>query len=105
MAQFDYYANPNPRTRKTYPYLLDIQSRLLDQLCTRIVVPLAPMSGVGQAHLKKLNPVVSINDQNFAILTQQLAAIDGQRLGKVMGNLKEFRSDILAAVDLLITGF
>ena len=25
MEQFDVYPNPNPRTRDTYPYLVDIQ--------------------------------------------------------------------------------
>ena len=38
MAQFDVYHNPNPATRKTIPYLLDVQADLLDAMATRVVV-------------------------------------------------------------------
>ena len=40
MAQFDVYRNPNPATRARIPYLLDVQSDLLEPLATRVVVPL-----------------------------------------------------------------
>ena len=40
MAQFDVYRNANPATRTRVPYLLDLQSDLLDPLGTRVVVPL-----------------------------------------------------------------
>ena len=39
MAQFDVYRNPNAASRARIPYLLDVQSGLLDPLATRIVVP------------------------------------------------------------------
>lgn len=42
MAQFTAYANSNPVTQKQYPYLLDIQSDLLSELKTTIVIPLSP---------------------------------------------------------------
>ena len=35
MAQFDVYRNPNPKTSSEIPYLLDIQTDLLDNLATR----------------------------------------------------------------------
>lgn len=34
MAQFVAYENPNKATKNAYPYLLDIQSNLLDDLRT-----------------------------------------------------------------------
>lgn len=40
MAQFDVFRNPNRKTNKIIPYLLDVQSNLLDMLATRVVVPL-----------------------------------------------------------------
>lgn len=39
MAQFKVYENPNDATRQTYPYLMDIQSNLLDELRTTVVIP------------------------------------------------------------------
>jgi toxin CcdB len=41
VPQFDVYRNPDASTRSRFPYLLDIQSDLLDSLSTRVVVPLA----------------------------------------------------------------
>jgi toxin CcdB len=43
MAQFTVYRNKNPQTRSTVPFLLDIQNDLLDDLETRVVVPLCPV--------------------------------------------------------------
>ena len=47
MAQFSAYANSNPATRESYPYLLDIQSNLLRDLRTTIVIPLSPAGAAG----------------------------------------------------------
>ena len=49
MAQFKVYENPNDATRQTYPYLLDIQSNLLDELRTTVVIPLSPARIAGTA--------------------------------------------------------
>jgi len=40
MAQFDVHRNLDARSRNTFPYLLDVQTGLLDVLSTRVVVPL-----------------------------------------------------------------
>ncbi|PVY77590.1 CcdB protein [Tamilnaduibacter salinus] len=50
MAQFDVYANPSKKSRGAYPYLVDIQSEVLTELSTRIVVPLSDRSVIG-SHL------------------------------------------------------
>ena len=39
MARFDVYPNPGQQA-KTTPYLLDVQSDLLDDLDTRVLIPL-----------------------------------------------------------------
>jgi toxin CcdB len=43
MPQFHLYKNLNKATQKTYPYLLDIQSNLLSDIRTTVVVPLMPI--------------------------------------------------------------
>ena len=40
MAQFTVYKNKNPRSKTTYPLLVDAQADLLDDLQTRLVIPL-----------------------------------------------------------------
>ncbi len=39
MAQFDVYRNPSKKTSKAYPFLVDVQNSVIDQLATRLVVP------------------------------------------------------------------
>ena len=43
MAQFDYYANTDKDTNKTYPYIVDVQDALLNELNSRVVIPLTPL--------------------------------------------------------------
>ena len=43
MARFDVYANPGARAAAT-PFLLDVQSDLLDSLDSRVVIPLCETS-------------------------------------------------------------
>lgn len=40
MPQFAVHLNTNPATRAKIPYLLDVQSDLIDGLATRLIVPL-----------------------------------------------------------------
>jgi toxin CcdB len=40
VAQFAVYRNKSPRSKSTYPFLVDVQSDLLDELQTRVVIPL-----------------------------------------------------------------
>ncbi|TXL03325.1 plasmid maintenance protein CcdB, partial [Methylococcaceae bacterium CS1] len=44
MAQFDVYKNSNKNTHGAYPYIVDIQSPLISELATRIVIPLGNIS-------------------------------------------------------------
>jgi hypothetical protein len=43
MAQFTVHENKNPATRSFVPFLLDVQTDLLSDLETRVVVPLRPV--------------------------------------------------------------
>ncbi len=42
MAQFIVYENTSRIAKKIYPYLLDIQSDLLNELKTTVIIPLSP---------------------------------------------------------------
>ena len=35
MAQFDVYRNPSSKTNKAYPFLVDVQNSVIDQLATK----------------------------------------------------------------------
>lgn len=100
MAQFSLYRNPNPHTREEYPYLLDLQSGLMDRLSTRVV---APLSFTGKP-ISHLCPVVEVEGQTMVVLTQQLAGIPKKQLGDPVADLSHYRGDMIAALDFLFTG-
>jgi toxin CcdB len=104
MAQFHAYQNANPATRLQFPYLLDIQSDLLDQLRTVVVIPLSPLDAVAHMTMSTLNPVISISENAYAAMTQEMASIDRSRLGQEVCDLNQFRSEIVAAVDFMLSG-
>lgn len=104
MAQFDVYRNANPATRARIPYLVDIQSDLLDPLATRVVVPLCKPEVLKGKLAERLNPVFEIEGRKMAMLTPELAGVSRKILGERIGNLSDERRSIIAALDLLITG-
>jgi toxin CcdB len=104
MAQFKAYENPNRATKKAYPYLLDIQSDMLDELRSTIVIPLCPTNLGGKAAITKLCPILEIDGINYIALTQQIAGIDRKALGKEVCDLAQYRSEIISALDFVISG-
>lgn len=104
MAQFDVYANPNPETKRAIPYVLDVQADLLNNLTTRVVIPLYSASAMGKA-AKHLNPQFSIKRTTVIMSTAELAGVLVNSLGDKVCSLKEQRNEIIAALDFLITGF
>lgn len=102
MAQFTLYRNPNRQTQDRYPFLLDIQSDLLDALKTRLVIPAIKLAG--QNPITHLNPVFEYEQLQYLLLVQEMAAIPANNLGDKVIELEALRGEILAAVDLLMTG-
>ena len=103
MAQFDVYLNPNVATRKTIPYLLDVQADLLDLLATRVVVPLVLAEEMGHA-AKHLNPQFKVKGVAVVMSTAELAGISNRSLGDKVAALKSKRDEIISALDILFTG-
>lgn len=102
MAQFDVYANPVRDMEGGAPFVVDVQSDQLAGLPTRMIVPLAIMEDFQPLH--HLNPLVEIDDQRLALMTQFMAAVPRHILGQPVTNLADRRSDIVAALDFLFTG-
>jgi len=104
MSQFTVHKNKNPKSRSAFPYLLDVQSDLLANLQTRVVVPLAKLTALRKKPIKDLTPVVDIENGKFLLLVPQLAGIAVNELGPAAGNVGAQRDEIIAALDFLITG-
>ena len=105
MAQFTAYRNRDPRSKAEIPFLLNIQNDLLNDLGSRLVIPLQLRSTVSFRSLSKLTPRVLLEGKELVAMTPRLAGIDVKHLGEAVGSLAHQRADIVAALDLLISGF
>jgi toxin CcdB len=104
MPQFSVHKNKNPKTRSTYPYLVDVQSDLLSDLGTRVVVPLIKRTALTKKPIKNLTPVIRVDGQEFIMMVPQLAGIATGDLGVPVASAVQHRGEVVAALDFLITG-
>lgn len=101
MAQFDVHRNPK---RGAFPLLLDVQADLLSALATRVVVPMTKLDKRSAKPISRLNPTVVVDGVTYTLVFQELAAIPKVALGERVTSLAVRRADLIAALDLLITG-
>ena len=99
MARFDVYPDPNDAG-----FLLDVQSDLLVQLNTTIVVPLMPVANAPQA-AKRLNPSFDIGGVPHVMVTQFMAAVPISALKDAHGSFVDQADEITNALDMLFFGF
>ena len=104
MAQFTVYKNTSTRSKKLFPYLIDIQSDLLYQLKTTVVIPLGKLPEMESQVMTTLCPIVEIEGMEYAAITQQLSSIDKKLLGFEVINLSERRFDFINAIDFITSG-
>jgi len=99
MAKYDVFANPDGEG-----YLLDVQANLLEDLTTRIVVPLVAQSVAPKA-LKRLNPVFTIGGKPFVMFTHLIGTVSTATLTEPRVSLVELGDQVDAALDMLFQGF
>ena len=103
MARFDVYPNPRKETAKRTPYLLDVQSNFLEDLDTRVVVPLRAASVI-DAPVTRLNPALDIAGVKVVMDTSQLAGYPRGGLKCPVVNLVARSLEIQNALDFLFAG-
>jgi toxin CcdB len=104
MAQFTIYSNINKLSNIEFPYLLDIQSPLLSDLSTRLVIPITHLNNHKYKPFSKLTPIITIKAKQYLLLTPQMAGISKSDIGLEIIDISSMRFDIIAAIDVLITG-
>jgi toxin CcdB len=105
MAQFSVYRNKNPRTKALFPFFVDVQTDLLRDLQTRVVIPLSKAAALKRKPVSYLTPTLDFDGSTYVLLTPELAGISRSDLGAEAGSLAARRDVILAALDFLVTGF
>jgi len=105
MARFDVYANPGSHANTT-PYLLDVQSDLLDGLDSRMVIPLRSLEHFPQVRLStRLTPVLTIEGQVYLLETPKMGAVPVRILKQAVTSLISDQEQITAALDFLFQGY
>lgn len=104
VAQFDVYVNPNPASRLAVPFVLDVQSGLIDSLPTRLVMPLSRV-GAGLAKLPtNLCPVLEVEGEALSLMPHLAAPMSARLLRKPVVSLALSASAVSAAMDAVLSG-
>ena len=105
MARFDVYPNPGSHANST-PFLLDVQSNLLDGLESRMVVPLRSLAQFANVKLPaQLTPVLTIQGKDFLLETPKMGAVPGRILKTPIASVADQHAQITAALDFLFLGY
>jgi toxin CcdB len=97
MARFDVY-------RTASGFAVDVQTDLLYQLNTRLLVPLVPLASAPMP-AGRLNPVLEIDGELYSLQPQLMAAVPDRELRRPVDNLLRHYDRIVAAIDMIFNGF
>lgn len=103
MAQYDVFANPSSSASSGIPYVVVIQSDLLDALPTRMTLPLAALEFVGKVPLA-LCPVVVVKGQRLHALAHYAAPLPAKLLRRPVDNVEAQASALVSALDSVLSG-
>jgi len=98
MAQYDVFSGENGAL------WLDVQSDLISDLNTRIIVPLLPEQ-TAPIPAERLNPTFKIDGKTYICTPQFLSAVPLNQLGTPIQNLSSEGDKITAALDMVFHGF
>ena len=104
MSQFDVYRNPSAAARAVIPYVVNIQSDLLDSLPTRLTIPLGASSAHANLGPKTLCPLVKFGDEELGVLAHLAVAFRTRDLGKQVGSLDSQSALLVRALDAVLSG-
>ncbi|MCC6561310.1 MAG: CcdB family protein [Xanthomonadales bacterium] len=104
VRRFDVFENPSRRESRAFPYVLVVQSELLDEMATRVVLPLTPVRLLHGKPVARLHPRVEIDGESFVVFTHLLGTLPTQHLKKRIANLGDQQHAFVAALDHLFSG-
>ncbi len=105
MARFDVYPNPGQQAETT-PYLLDVQSELLDVLDSRVMIPLRRLTHFPKVKLPaRLTPVFTIQGVACILETPKMAAVPVKVLKAPVASLSGEQAEVTGALDFLFQGY
>lgn len=105
MPQFDVYPNSGA-SADVIPFIVDIQSDLLADLETRVVIPLRRRDKFPVKVLpNRLTPVLMVQGIECVLETPKMAAVPLRVLRPAQTSLADRRAEITGAIDFLVQGY
>ncbi len=101
--QHDVFANPAPRTRASYPFLVVLQADLSAEKAGRIVAPMTPAAAMAGS-AGRLLPVVEHAGQKYRLVLELMTSLPRTVLRHPLGSIAAYRDEITRALDWLFTG-
>ena len=99
--QFDIVENLSS-SRSGYPFLIVLQSDRVASFNSLITAPLVAASDAFAR--SRIHPAIEVAGTEYIILSERLAAVQTDKLGRVAGSGETCRYQIIAAIDMLFTG-
>ena len=103
MAQYDVFANPSLSATAGIPYVVVVQSDLLDALATRLTMPLAVLD-VATKVPTVLCPVIMVKGQRLHALAHYAAPLPATALRRSVENVASQASALVSALDAVLSG-
>lgn len=103
MRQFDVCPNPSERSRPSAPLVVVLQSHFLEALPTLVIAPM--ILADRQTPYTEVSARVSFRGETYVVSVAELVASDARRLGRAIGDLRDYEDDIRRALGRLFTGF
>jgi toxin CcdB len=100
--QFDVFPNPSKRGTEERPFVVVVQSNAVADSPGRVSVPLVLKNELHP--IRRLNPAFNIVGRLVYFHPLELATIPVRLLRLPIANLERARYEIIAALDLLLTG-
>lgn len=103
MAQYDVYPNPSQSAASGIPYVVVVQSDLLDALATRLTMPLCEFDAAAKVPTA-LCPVIVVKGQRLHALTHYAAPLPARALRRPVDNVAAQSSALVSAIDTVLSG-
>ena len=103
MAQYDVVPNPSHSGSDGIPFVVVMQSDLLDGLATRLTMPLAEPDAMGKVPTV-LCPTIRVNGRRLHALAHFTAPLPAKLLRRPVDNVAAQASALVAAVDAVLSG-
>jgi toxin CcdB len=104
MPRFDVYANPTVAERRHTPFYVDVQNDFINDLSSRVVVPLRREAAFGP-RARNLNPLLTVKDVLVVLDTAALGAVPISELRQPLASLRAERLALQEALDALFGGY